>query len=65
MNIQKKHLLLCAIPLAGGVIYLANGGNFGTLATFGMIAACPLIHIIMMNHGDHNKKQGGEHHHEA
>lgn len=68
MKFQKKHLLLCTIPLAGGVLYLAAGGNIGTLATFGLIAACPLMHLFMP-HGDHKhdmmEKKGGEHQHEA
>ncbi len=65
MKIEKKHLLLCAIPFAGGAIYLASGGSVNSLATFGLIAACPLMHIFMMNHGDHSEKKGGEHHHET
>jgi choline-glycine betaine transporter len=63
--VARKHLLLCAIPLIGGALYLVNGGNVNTLATIGLVAACPFMHIFMMKHGDHPKKKGGEHHHET
>lgn len=53
MKFEKKHILLCTIPLAGGAIYLAAGGNVNTLLTFGLIAACPLMHMFMMKHDDH------------
>lgn len=60
MKIEKKHLLFCAIPLAGGVIYLAAGGQVNTLITFGLIATCPLMHIFVMK--DHKQKGSGHHH---
>lgn len=65
MKFEKKHILLCTIPIAGGAIYLAAGGNVNTLLTFGLIAACPLMHVFMMKDHNNPKKKGGEHHHET
>ena len=63
---MKKYLLLalCILPVAGVILWFIAGKNLGNLAAIGLFLACPLSHVFLMKHGEHQKK-GGEHHHET
>lgn len=50
-------IVLCALPFLGIALWFFMGKNIGNLATFGLILACPLSHIFLMNH-----TKGGDHH---
>lgn len=60
---MKKWLLpvLCILPFLGIALWFLAGKNIGTVATMGLVLACPLSHVFLMKH-NHNEK-GGEHHH--
>ena len=66
---MKKYLLplLCALPILGVLLWFVADKNIGTLATFGLFLACPLSHLFLMKHENHEKQKtkGGEHHHET
>lgn len=62
---MKKKLfpILCALPFIGVTLWFLAGKNIGNFATIGLVLACPLAHIFLMKHTDHNqhhKKEGGE-----
>lgn len=54
---MKKWLvpILCALPLAGGVLWLLAGKNIGNLLVWGLVLMCPLSHILLMKHGKTHK----------
>ncbi len=54
---RKKWLLpmLCALPFVGIALWFIAGKNIGNILTWGLVLACPLSHIFLMNHG--NKKE--------
>lgn len=55
--------LLCALPFIGVLLWFIAGKNMNTALTLGLILACPLSHVFLMNHhtseggDDHGKKQ--------
>ncbi len=56
---KKRHIpFLCLLPFLGVGLWYLSGKNIGNLLTFGLVLACPLSHIFLMNH----HKKGGEHH---
>lgn len=56
---MKKWLLplLCALPFLGVILWFVAGKNLGNFLTFGLILACPLSHIFLMKHGNHDDKK--------
>ena len=57
---MKKYLipLLCALPFIGVALYFITGKNIGNIATIGLVLACPLSHLFLMKHEDHNDRKG-------
>lgn len=47
--------MLCALPFLGVTLWFVAGKNVGNLLTLGLILACPLSHVFLMDHG--NKKE--------
>lgn len=62
-NSMKKWLLpiLCALPVVGVALWYIAGKNAGNLAVFGLVLACPLVHMFMMKHDHGNKKEYSKH----
>lgn len=60
-NMSKKWLisLLCALPFLGVLLWFIAGKNMNTTLTLGLILACPLSHMFLMNH---HKSEGGDDH---
>ena len=60
---MKKMLIpvLCLLPFVGIALWFIAGKNLGNLAVLGLILACPLGHMLFMDH-DHTKKGGDDHH---
>lgn len=63
---MKKWLVpvLCALPFVGVGLWFLAGKNLGSVATIGLILACPLLHLLFMRHDGHsghrhNGKGGG------
>ena len=46
---------LCALPIVGILLWFLAGKNLGNMATIGLFLACPLSHIFLMKHDDHDK----------
>lgn len=54
---MKKWLMpaLCALPIVGVVLWFIAGKNLGNFGTIALVLACPLSHIFLMKHDDHDK----------
>lgn len=53
---KRLILMLCALPLVGVILWFIAGKNTGNLLPFGIMLACPLLHLFM-GHGGHNHNQ--------
>ncbi len=60
---MKKWLfpILCALPVVGIALWYIAGKNAGNLALFGLVLACPLARMFMMNHDHKNNKEHHKH----
>ena len=51
--------VLCALPFVGIALWFLAGKNLGNILTIGLILACPLSHIFLIDHGKHNHTKKG------
>jgi len=50
--------MLCALPIIGVAVWFLAGKNINNAATIALFLACPLGHMFLMKHGDHDDHNG-------
>lgn len=60
LDFVRRHTtmsLLCTLPFLGVLLWFLTGKNIQNLATIGLVLACPLSHLFLMNHGNSHHNQ--------